>query len=54
MFLVVLWAVATPKQIRELMQIEDLTNDQVKSHLQVDFGPLFLDPQSNYTFWEIL
>ncbi|KAL4366816.1 hypothetical protein GQ457_05G013300 [Hibiscus cannabinus] len=26
--------VATPKQIRELMQVEDLTNDEVKSHLQ--------------------
>lgn len=26
--------VATPKQIRELMQIDGLTNDEVKSHLQ--------------------
>ncbi|GMI68091.1 ULT1 INTERACTING FACTOR 1, HRS1 HOMOLOG5 [Hibiscus trionum] len=26
--------VATPKQIREVMQVEDLTNDEVKSHLQ--------------------
>ncbi|KAJ1419105.1 SANT/Myb domain [Sesbania bispinosa] len=26
--------VATPKQIRELMQVEGLTNDEVKSHLQ--------------------
>lgn len=25
---------ATPKQIRELMQVADLTNDEVKSHLQ--------------------
>ncbi|KAI7734926.1 hypothetical protein M8C21_010362 [Ambrosia artemisiifolia] len=25
---------ATPKQIRELMQVEGLTNDEVKSHLQ--------------------
>ncbi|GMJ16141.1 ULT1 INTERACTING FACTOR 1, HRS1 HOMOLOG5 [Hibiscus trionum] len=25
---------ATPKQIREVMQVEGLTNDQVKSHLQ--------------------
>lgn len=28
-------AVATPKQIRELMMVEGLTNDEVKSHLQV-------------------
>ena len=27
--------VATPKQIRELMKVEGLTNDEVKSHLQV-------------------
>lgn len=27
-------AVATPKQIRELMRVEGLTNDEVKSHLQ--------------------
>ncbi|KAH1057271.1 hypothetical protein J1N35_035336 [Gossypium stocksii] len=26
--------VATPKQIRELMKVEGLTNDEVKSHLQ--------------------
>ncbi|XVF81777.1 hypothetical protein PTKIN_Ptkin15bG0183700 [Pterospermum kingtungense] len=26
--------VATPKQIREVMQVDGLTNDQVKSHLQ--------------------
>ncbi|PPR84751.1 hypothetical protein GOBAR_AA35959 [Gossypium barbadense] len=25
---------ATPKQIRELMQVDSLTNDEVKSHLQ--------------------
>lgn len=29
------FAVATPKQIRELMQVDGLTNDEVKSHLQV-------------------
>ena len=29
---------ATPKQIRELMQVEGLTNDEVKSHLQVGVG----------------
>lgn len=29
------FAVATPKQIRELMKIDGLTNDEVKSHLQV-------------------
>jgi len=28
--------VATPKQIRELMQVVGLTNDEVKSHLQVN------------------
>ncbi|XP_039002781.1 transcription factor HHO2-like [Hibiscus syriacus] len=26
--------VATPKQIRELMQVDGLTDDEVKSHLQ--------------------
>ncbi|PPR98763.1 hypothetical protein GOBAR_AA21916 [Gossypium barbadense] len=26
--------VATPKQIKEVMQVDDLTNDEVKSHLQ--------------------
>lgn len=30
--------VATPKQIRELMQVDGLTNDEVKSHLQVTFN----------------
>ena len=30
---------ATPKQIRGVMQVEGLTNDQVKSHLQVDDLP---------------
>lgn len=45
-FCVLLIAVATPKQIRELMQVDGLTNDEVKSHLQVSswnffcFGPL--------------
>ncbi|OMP06817.1 hypothetical protein COLO4_07878 [Corchorus olitorius] len=29
-----LFAVATPKQIRELMKVDGLTNDEVKSHLQ--------------------
>jgi hypothetical protein len=28
-------AVATPKQIREVMKVDGLTNDEVKSHLQV-------------------
>lgn len=28
-------AAATPKQIRELMKVDGLTNDEVKSHLQV-------------------
>lgn len=31
------YAVATPKQIRELMKVDGLTNDEVKSHLQVCF-----------------
>ncbi|KAL0343640.1 UNVERIFIED_CONTAM: Myb family transcription factor EFM [Sesamum angustifolium] len=29
-----LFAAATPKQIRELMKVDGLTNDEVKSHLQ--------------------
>ncbi|OMO57940.1 hypothetical protein COLO4_34972 [Corchorus olitorius] len=29
--------VATPKQIRELMKVEGLTNDEVKSHLQASY-----------------
>lgn len=28
-------AVATPKHIRKLMKVDGLTNDEVKSHLQV-------------------
>lgn len=35
---------ATPKQIREHMKVDGLTNDEVKSHLQVriwDFVPFF-------------
>lgn len=28
---------STPKQIRELMKVDGLTNDEVKSHLQVDY-----------------
>ncbi|KAI4964231.1 hypothetical protein ZWY2020_006820 [Hordeum vulgare] len=27
-------AIATPKQIREMMKVDGLTNDEVKSHLQ--------------------
>lgn len=34
------FAVATPKQIRDLMQVDGLTNDEVKSHLQV--SPYYL------------
>jgi SHAQKYF class myb-like DNA-binding protein len=32
-------AVATPKQIRELMKVDGLTNDEVKSHLQASLPP---------------
>nr|GMD75184.1 myb family transcription factor EFM-like [Ipomoea batatas] len=28
-------SIATPKQIRELMKVDGLTNDEVKSHLQL-------------------
>lgn len=35
-------AVATPKQIRELMKVDGLTNDEVKSHLQVTFLSLYI------------
>lgn len=34
-------AVATPKQIREVMKVDGLTNDEVKSHLQVSKHPSF-------------
>lgn len=36
--------VATPKQIRELMKVDGLTNDEVKSHLQVglNFSLIYL------------
>ena len=33
-------AVATPKQIRDLMKVDGLTNDEVKSDLQVSNSPL--------------
>ncbi|GAU17394.1 hypothetical protein TSUD_232700 [Trifolium subterraneum] len=33
---------ATPKQIREKMQVDGLTNDEVKSHLQGPLTPLLL------------
>lgn len=36
------FAVATPKQIRELMQVDGLTNDEVKSHLQVRILVIYL------------
>jgi hypothetical protein len=38
-------AVATPKQIRELMKVDGLTNDEVKSHLQVS------DPAAAHSPW---
>ena len=33
---------ATPKQIRELMMVDGLTNDEVKSHLQVGTNTIAL------------
>ena len=44
------YAVATPKQIRELMKVDGLTNDEVKSHLQVTV--LFSCPL-NFRFHEL-
>ncbi|XP_061340681.1 transcription factor HHO5-like isoform X2 [Gastrolobium bilobum] len=35
--------VATPKQIRELMQVGGLTNDEVKSHLQVFYAEFYVN-----------
>lgn len=35
-----MFAVATPKQIREVMKVDGLTNDEVKSHLQVSNSSL--------------
>ena len=35
LFVLCYFTVATPKQIRELMKVDGLTNDEVKSHLQV-------------------
>lgn len=40
LILILDYAVATPKQIRELMKVDGLTNDEVKSHLQVGFSVL--------------
>lgn len=39
--LLVSFPVATPKQIRELMQVDGLTNDEVKSHLQASSKSYF-------------
>ncbi|KAM1179887.1 hypothetical protein ACFX2J_018868 [Malus domestica] len=37
---------ATPNQIRELMKVDGLTNDEVKSHLQVSLvNPKIFSPQ---------
>ena len=48
---------ATPKQIRELMQVDGLTNDEVKSHLQVSSWcsnslHYYLVPEGHVTFRE--
>jgi len=48
-------AVATPKQIRELMKVDGLTNDEVKSHLQVmERNFFFLLGNSNYLITQCL
>lgn len=36
-----MFAAATPKQIKELMKVDGLTNDEVKSHLQVKMWSFF-------------
>ncbi|KAM1627621.1 hypothetical protein ACFXTN_014454 [Malus domestica] len=42
---------ATPKQIRELMKVDGLTNDEVKSHLQVCISILHaISGESFYTY----
>ncbi|XP_028054664.1 myb family transcription factor EFM-like isoform X2 [Camellia sinensis] len=38
--------VATPKQIRELMKVDGLTNDEVKSHLQTAYQTTMSQPTS--------
>lgn len=37
-----MFAAATPKQIKELMKVDGLTNDEVKSHLQVKMWSFYL------------
>ena len=45
---------ATPKQIRELMKVDGLTNDEVKSHLQVWKSRIFFFPHFFFFFNSII
>ncbi|URD97221.1 MYB family transcription factor, partial [Musa troglodytarum] len=47
-----LQSLATPKRIREAMKVEGLTNDEVKSHLQVASRFLLVDYQISIARWK--